>query len=110
MLTGLPPSIHGADRVGISESVPYLPQLLAEAGYRVNGAVSAPYLSDSYGFHRGFHTYRNMLTRAEAIVNDGLAMLREGSGQNQFLFLHLMDAHWPFFQRDSERGAVRSSD
>lgn len=96
MLTGLPPSIHGADRLGISASVPYLPELLAEAGYRANAAVSAPFLSPSYGFHRGFHTYRNMLTRAESLVNDGLAMLREGYGQNQFLFLHLMDPHWTY--------------
>lgn len=98
MLTGLPPALHGAARIGISNSVPYLPELLAEADYRVNGVVSAPYLSPSYGFHRGFHTYRNLSARERAgrLVDEGLALLREGVGQNQFLFLHLMDAHWPY--------------
>jgi arylsulfatase len=97
MLTGLPPSLHGATtRRKIAKSVPYLPKLLAEADYRVNGVVSAPFLSRFYGFERGFHTYRNMSARAAALVDYGLALLREGSGQDQFLFLHLMDAHWPY--------------
>ena len=96
MLTGLPPGIHWAARVGISTTVPYLPELLAEAGYRVNGVVTAPFLSRSYGFHRGFHTYENRLARAGERVDKGLELLREGGGQNQFLFLHLMDVHWPY--------------
>ena len=59
MLTGLPPSLHGATRWRkLPRSVPYLPELLARAGYRVNGLVTAPFLSQSFGFERGFHTYR----------------------------------------------------
>jgi arylsulfatase A-like enzyme len=96
MLTGLPPSIHGADRVGVSKSIPYVPELLAESGYRVNGVVSAPFLDRAYGFDRGFHTYRNMLTRAARVVDDALVLLQEGLGQAQFLFLHIMDAHWTY--------------
>ena len=96
MLTGLPPGIHWAARVGISTTVPYAPELLAEAGYRVNGVVTAPFLSRSYGFHRGFHTYENRLARADERIDKGLELLREGGGQDQFLFLHLMDVHWPY--------------
>ncbi len=97
MLTGLPPSLHGVTvRTKIPSSVPYLPQLLAEAGYRVNGVVSATFLSQFFGFQRGFHTYSHMSGRAQQVVDEGLALLREGDGQNQFLFLHLYDPHWPY--------------
>jgi len=96
MLTGLPPGIHGAARTGITSSMAYLPELLAEAGYRVNGVVTAPFLSRTYGFERGFHTYENRLARASERVDKALELLREGAEQNQFLLLHVMDAHWPY--------------
>jgi arylsulfatase A-like enzyme len=58
MLTGLPPSIHGATRQSkLDSSVPYLPELLAQSGYRVDGIVSVPHLSQHFGFERGFHSY-----------------------------------------------------
>lgn len=97
MLTGLPPSMHGATAgTRLSSSVPYLPELLAETGYRVNGVVSAPFLSQNYAFHRGFHTYRVVGGRARRLVEEALQLLQEGEGQSQFLFLHLFDAHWPY--------------
>jgi arylsulfatase A-like enzyme len=97
MLTGLPPSIHGATvRSMIPRSVPYLPELLAEAGYRVNAVVSAAFLAPSYGFSRGFHTYEHSSGKAANLVDDAIALLREGEGQSQFLFLHLFDIHWPY--------------
>jgi arylsulfatase A-like enzyme len=37
-----------------------------------------------------------MSARAATLVDKGVALLREGSGQEQFLFMHLMDAHWPY--------------
>ena len=55
MLTGLLPSFHGATKwEKLASSVPYLPELLAEAGYRTSGVVSWVYLSQAYGFERGF--------------------------------------------------------
>ena len=97
MLTGLPPSLHGAIlRRPIATSVPYTPESLARSGYRTAAIVSAPFLSQSYGFHRGFHTYRATGGRAALIIDQALALLDEGRGRPQFFFLHLFDLHWPY--------------
>ena len=97
MLTGLPPSLHGANlRRGISPSVAYVPESLLRAGYRVSAVVSAAFLSQAYGFHRGFHSYRVNGGRAASIIDHALAVLDEGEGQAQFLFLHLYDVHAPY--------------
>lgn len=97
MLTGLPPSLHGARvRRALSPSVSYVPERLREAGYRVNAVVSASFLSQTYGFERGFHTYRVMGGRGAGLVDEALRMLDESEGQEQFLFLHLYDLHAPY--------------
>lgn len=97
MLTGLPPSFHGASGGRpLFSSVPYAPQLLAEEGYRVSGLVSAPFLAPAYGFNRGFHTYHLLSARAPRLVDEALELLREGEGQSQFLFFHLFDVHMPY--------------
>jgi len=98
MLTGLPPSIHGATKTRmLHESVPYLPVLLAESGYRVDALVSVPALSHEYGFDRGFHSYRFYFNPgASNTVDAAIDLLEKGDGQSHFLFLHLIDVHWPY--------------
>ena len=97
MLTGLPPSLHGAMvRRALSPSVSYVPERLREAGYRVNAVVSAAFLSQTYGFERGFHTYRVMSGRGAGVIDEALRMIDESEGQKQFLFLHLYDLHAPY--------------
>jgi arylsulfatase len=103
MLTGLPPSIHGVSRWRKPDSsVAYLPEILSQAGYRTNGIVSGPLLSQSFGFERGFHVYHAFHdeTRAPELAKAALEMLRRGRGQPQFLFLHFFDAHWPYWPGD----------
>jgi arylsulfatase len=97
MLTGLPPSLHGAASRGrISSDVDTLPELLAADGYHVQGVVSAPFLAPVYGFADGFHTYRLSSDRAAGLVDQALSFLEEGAGLPQFLFLHLFDVHAPY--------------
>lgn len=98
MLTGLPPSLHGASKwTRAFDAIPYLPELLAESGYEVNGLVTGAFLSQSFGFHRGFHRYR-FLDRpgATETVDAALEILRHGNRNQQFLLLHFFDAHWPY--------------
>ncbi len=103
MLTGLPPSIHGVSRHRKPDaSVAYLPEILSRAGYRTNGVVSGPLLSQSFGFERGFDVYHAFHdeTRAPELAGAALEMLHRGRGQPQFLLLHLFDAHWPYWPGD----------
>jgi len=98
MFTGLPPSLHGAMvRRRILRSVRTLPELLTREGYAARGVVSSPFLAPGYGFADGFDTYRlSSAARASGLVDEALALLDEGLGQSQFLFLHLFDAHSPY--------------
>ena len=98
MLTGLMPSFHGANRSHkLSTSVPFLPEILSGAGYETLGVVSGAYLSQAFGFERGFDSYRFLKdARAENVVDAGLLLARESRGRRHFLFLHLFDAHWPY--------------
>jgi arylsulfatase len=97
MLTGLPPSLHGATgRRRISRSVDTLPEILSEMGYKVQGVVSGPFLAPLYGFGDGFDTHVLSSVRAQGLVDRALALLDEGAGFRQFLFLHLFDVHAPY--------------
>ena len=98
VFTGLTPSEHGAsNRRMLSRSVPYLPEILAASGYQVDGIVSGAYLAQNFGFERGFHTYRSLKRpRAADTVDAALEVLDRTQGQPHFLFLHVIDAHWPY--------------
>ena len=98
MFTGFTPSEHGAtNRHMLSRAVPYLPELLASAGFQVDGVVSGAYLAQNFGFERGFHSYRSLQRpRAAETVDAALSVLDRAQGQAHFLFLHLIDAHWPY--------------
>jgi arylsulfatase len=98
MFTGFTPSEHGAsNRNMLAESVAYLPEILGSAGFRVDGVVSGAYLAQNFGFERGFHSYLSLQRpRAEVTVDAALEVLDRARGQAHFLFLHLIDAHWPY--------------
>jgi arylsulfatase A-like enzyme len=98
MLTGLMPSFHGVDRSHkLSTSLPFLPEMLLEEGYETLGVVSGAYLSQAFGFERGFDIYRLLNdSRAEQVVDAALDLARQARTRDQFLFLHLFDAHWPY--------------
>ncbi len=98
MLTGLPPSFHGATKQRqLDDSIPYLPELLGRSGYQTHGIVSWVYLSQAFGFERGFHTYEVLdRPRAVRIVDAAVEVLRQASSRKLFLFLHFFDPHRPY--------------
>ena len=98
MLTGLVPSFHRATKwEKLDTSVPYLPELLSASGYRTSGVASWVYVSQIYGFERGFHLYQVMENPlASDVVDAALTQLAKNRGQSHFLFMHLLDPHWPY--------------
>jgi len=100
MLTGLLPSFHGATKERkLAPSIPYLPEILAANGYHSSGVATWIYLSQIFGFERGFHIYKVLddeATRADTVVDAGLELIHRAKDQNQFLFLHVLDAHAPY--------------
>jgi arylsulfatase len=98
MLTGLVPSIHGATKwEKLSTAVDYLPELLGRSGYRTAGVVSWVYLSQIYGFERGYESYRVLdQPRAAELVDRAIEELHRGRGGPQFLFAHVLEPHYPY--------------
>jgi arylsulfatase len=103
MLTGLVPSLHGATKwEKLSTSVDYLPELLGGSGYRAAGVVSWVYLSQAYGFERGYDSYQVLDRPRLDIIGRAIEELHRGRGQPQFLFAHLWDAHWPYLPQEED--------
>jgi len=106
MFTGLPPLLHGVsesqDRYWagtakrLAPSVPYLAEIFAREGYETAGAVSSVAMSQVYGFERGFGVYRLHPANAAEVVDSALDLASRALGRDQFLFLHFIDAHWPY--------------
>lgn len=98
MFTGLTPSEHGAsNRHSLSRAVPYLPELLASAGFQVDAVVSGAYLSQYFGFERGFHSYLSLhQPLASETIDAALRVVERTEGASRFLFLHVIDPHWPY--------------
>ena len=98
MMTGLMPSLHGvSQKYKLSSSVPYLPEILADNGYQTFGVAAGDYVSQEWGFERGFDVYRMLIRRrAREIVDEALELVRGTRSAKKFLFVHLFDAHWPY--------------
>lgn len=112
MFTGLLPFEHGVrDNLGftLKNDVPVLPELLASAGYRSGGFVSAFVLRADTGIGRGFQTFDDVLPRSGIdrspgqIQRSGPATLAAATSwmdsqpdQSFVLFLHLYEPHTPY--------------
>jgi len=78
------------------DSVPTLASALSEAGYRTAGFYFNPYLTPRTGMSRGFDEYAFLRYSANAGVDRALEWLRHHEGLPRFLFLQLIDPHWPY--------------
>lgn len=99
MLTGLTPSQHGVVSLTqrLPSNVPYLPERLRQHGYETLGIVTWWFVSQTYGFDRGFDFFRfKELADADEVIDDAIARIRAGAGRDQFFFLHLVDPHWEY--------------
>jgi arylsulfatase len=114
MLTGLVPSLHGATKwEKLSSTVDYLPELLSRSRYRTAGVVSWVYLSQIYGFERGYDSYRVLdQPQASEVVDRAIEELHRGRGAPQFLFAHIIEPHYPYAPRmeDLDRVGGRPRD
>lgn len=116
MLSGLYPSTHGAlsfdDRLG--EAVPYVPELLGEAGYRTGVFSGMNYFTDDWGLARGFQENyapdgQTEASAAESLVDEFLDWLDAGDGPF-FSVLWSFDVHKPYVTvADEFEGADNSA-
>ena len=113
-LTGTPPATHGVYEgsarglAGVTSDVLgpealTLAEVFEGAGYRTGAIVQNAQLRAGMGFEQGFGTYVDGAGRADAIRWQGLDWLDAGEAPGStagddpfFLYLHFLDAHWPY--------------
>jgi choline-sulfatase len=124
LLTGLRPSRHGTvgrlDR--LPAKLPYLPALLADAGFQTAAVISSPQLTEAFGFKRGFALFHVLESPpptwrlggrpkpgAREVVDDVLDVAPLLTSP-YFLYVHFLDPHDPYVPRrawDAERRGPR---
>jgi arylsulfatase A-like enzyme len=114
MLSGLSPFRHGAvdASVRIPDHVPLVADLLRARGYDTLGVVGNPFVSEHFGFRRGFTRWlerRKSGTDPEAYQVELVAELRR-LRPPFFAFLHYNSVHHPYappppFNRFAPAGA-----
>ena len=74
-----------------------LPEILQKGGYETRAITSHIYVSDKFGFERGFNVfYYDQEQRAKVITQRALSWLDSLSDRPFFLFLHYFDCHSPY--------------
>ena len=101
LLTGLHPQVHQAiERAdGLPSELPYLPEILADAGHRTAAFVSNLNVGRKLGFDRGFTDYAQVRGHRKidaGAVNRRVVGLSEGLAPPYFLYVHYVDPHDPY--------------
>ncbi len=117
MLTGLPPSAHGAgfeiepeaplwDRTAIDGSAVGLAQRLKRRGFETVAFLSNAFLEPRFGLDKGFDAY-NMYERkkgADHAIDAALNWLAGRGDRPFFMLLHFMEPHAPYAPPEPFRG------
>jgi arylsulfatase A-like enzyme len=100
LMTGLPPSAHGAvdhDRMVLPGGVPTLAERARASGVATGAVVASDVLRPHAGFARGFESYAHIPYGNARQVNDlAEAFLSNHVGQQFLLMLHTFDPHSPY--------------
>ncbi|MFK7987070.1 MAG: sulfatase [Sandaracinaceae bacterium] len=104
LLSSLLPWEHTAfaDASRVPSTVRLMPQHLHDEGFTTAGFVANGYVSNRFGFRRGWDTWRNYIregrsTRGEALARDVLSWLDERPEEPPFfLYVHAIDPHVPY--------------
>lgn len=104
LLSGLLPWEHTAfsDASRVPDSVRLLPEMLKERGFTTAAFVANGYVSDRFGFQRGWDSWRNYIrerrnSRGENVAADVLRWMDERPADRPFfLYVHAIDPHVPY--------------
>lgn len=89
-----------------------LGELMRARGYRTFAITDNPVVSAPAGFARGFDSYFNFPYRGAEAVNGKLAEWLDEirSSEPYFLYLHFMDPHEPYFDREEHAFEIAVED
>lgn len=104
ILSGLYPATHDTkkDESSLPTEIEILPQRLQKQGFATAGFVANGYVSEKFGFQRGWDVFRNYIrenksSEADHVFGDALAWLTErkqaSDGKPFFLYIQTIDPH-----------------
>ncbi len=104
MLSGLYPGSHRTqnDRAKLPKTVVLASEHFKKLGFTTAGFVANGYVSNKFGFKRGWDTWTNYVrehkaNRARFVVDDALAWLNAKKDDKPFfLYIHTIDPHVPY--------------
>jgi arylsulfatase A-like enzyme len=103
MLTGLYPNTHKAqtDEVKLSSSVRMVSEELKQAGLTTAAFIANGYVSDKFGFNRGWDHYTNFIreskpTRADNVFGRALEWIEANKDRRFYAYVHTIDPHVPY--------------
>ena len=99
LLSGLHPLTHGVrtPELAPSEDVTLLAEMLAEAGYYTFAITDGGWLSEGWGFERGFASFHARDQDFAETVREALEYVRHRADKGPwFGFLHTYDVHCPY--------------
>ncbi len=110
IFTGVYPFVHGVRQNAIDRLSPAfetLAETLQRAGFATHAVVAAFVLQGRFGLGQGFDTYSDRFRprdgnpaaaerRADEVVDEAIARLRENAGRRFFLWAHFYDPHYPY--------------
>jgi arylsulfatase A-like enzyme len=111
ILSGLYPETHQTktERNSVPASVTLMSAHFKQLGWTTAGFVANGYVSDKFGFKRGWDTWTNYVregkvNRAQAVADDVNAWLsKRPAGKPFFLYVHTIDPHVPYIPPNKYR-------
>jgi arylsulfatase A-like enzyme len=102
LFTGLPAEQHGVDwRAPVAPpTLVFIAERLRTAGYQTMGYSENPWVTPAFGMTQGFDRFHEAPADASTFDSTLSAWLRtRTAGEPLFLFVNVMDAHWPYEMR-----------
>jgi choline-sulfatase len=102
-LTGTYPDTHQTkkDSSALPADVEMISERLKKEGFQTAGFVANGYISEKFGFEKGWDTFKNYIrlskpSQAEHVYGDSLAWLKENKDEKYFLYIQTIDPHVPY--------------
>jgi arylsulfatase A-like enzyme len=103
-LSGTYPDTHQTkkDSSALPEGVELISERLKGEGFTTAGFVANGYISEKFGFEKGWDTFKNYIrlskpSQAEKVYGDSLAWLKENKDKEKyFLYIQTIDPHVPY--------------
>lgn len=103
-LSGTYPATHQTkkDTSSLPEGVELISERLKAEGFQTTGFVANGYVSEKFGFEKGWDTFKNYIrlskpSQAERVFGDSLTWLKENKDKGRFfLYIQTIDPHVPY--------------